>query len=126
MRPAALAALALAELASTAAAQPMIRAPAATDTLAIVTHVDVLPDHMTAARDALAAYVRAARGEPGALRVEAMQEVRQNHFDLVETWRDEAAWRAHQASAASLELRRTVGPWLGSPIDERIGTPLHQ
>ena len=123
MKLATAAAMLVASLAS-AAAQTMIRPPEAAETVDIVEHVDILPDHTARARDEISAYLQAARREPGAVRIDALQEVRQNHFDIVETWRDAAAYRAHQASAATLRLRRTVGPWLGSPLDERIGVPV--
>ena len=124
MKLATTAAILLSSLVTTATAQTMIRPPEPAETIDIVVHVDILPDHTAQARDEIASYLQAARREPGVLRVDALQEVRQNHFDIIETWRDEAAYRAHQASIATLQLQRTVGPWLGSPLDQRIGTPV--
>ena len=123
MRVATAAAILLTSFATTAA-ETMIRPPEAAETIDIVEHVDILPDYTAQARDEITAYLQAARREPGAIHIDAMQEVRQNHFDIVESWRDEAAYRAHQASAATLRLRRAVGPWLGSPLDERLGVPV--
>ena len=58
--------------------------------------------------------------EPGALRVEAVQEARTNHFDLIEVWRDRAAYEAHAASAATIRFHDTIFPWRGSPFEERL------
>ena len=59
--------------------------------------------------------VEAARREPGAMRLEAMQETRPNHFDIIEVWRDDAAYQAHEASPATISFHDAIAPWREVP-----------
>lgn len=84
--------LALMVSATVSGAQPVVRPPDPIRTLYVLAHVDVTEDHTQQAITAIRSYVEAARREPGAMRLEAMQETRPNHFDIIEVWRDEAAY----------------------------------
>jgi quinol monooxygenase YgiN len=122
MRPApAVAALTLV-LADAAQAQPAGLPADAKAAVYVTSHVDVTPDYVEQAKAALRAYVAAARSEPGAMRVEAVQEPRPNHFDLVEVWRDRAAYEAHLKTPATIAFHDAIHPWRGSPFEERLGT----
>jgi quinol monooxygenase YgiN len=96
-------------------------APAFKEGLYVVTHVDILPDLLTAAVPLLRQYVADSRRDPGALRVELLQQAdRTNHFTIVSVWENEKAFNAHLAAAHTREFRAKVQPMLGSPFDERL------
>ncbi len=90
----------------------------------VTAHVDVTSDHIADAIKAIEAYVTAARHEVGALRIDAIEERRPNHFDLIEVWRDRAAFDAHARSPAAIRFHDAVFPWRGSPFEERLGTAI--
>jgi quinol monooxygenase YgiN len=90
----------------------------------VTAHVDVTSGFTDRAAAALKAYVETARREPGAIRVEALQEVRTNHFDLIEVWRDLAAYEAHTAAPATIKFHDTIYPWRGSPFEERLANAI--
>jgi quinol monooxygenase YgiN len=85
----------------------------------ITAHVDVTPQSVPATLAALKAYVAASRREPGAVRIEALQEPRPNHFDLIEVWADWSAYQAHAASPARIAFQDAIHPLRGSPFEER-------
>lgn len=90
----------------------------------VTSHVDVTPDYTAATIVALKAYVGAARREPGVVRIDAVQEPRQNHFDLIEVWRDWAAWQAHAKSASTIAFHDAIHPLRGSPFEERLAASI--
>jgi quinol monooxygenase YgiN len=105
-------------------AQPVVRPPDPARFLSVLAHVDVTAEHTSQAIVAIRTYVEAARREPGAVRVDAMQEIRPNHFDIIEVWRDDAAYQAHEASKATICFHEAIGPWRASPFEERLGSLL--
>lgn len=107
---------------ASASAQELVKVPAPSAPLYIIAHVDIMPSQTDEGERALAAYAVAARGEPGAKRIDVVQEIFPNHFDLVELWHDQKAYDAHLSGTAWLRLRSTINAWLGSPINERVGT----
>ncbi|HTK34367.1 MAG TPA: antibiotic biosynthesis monooxygenase family protein [Caulobacteraceae bacterium] len=122
-RSLALAALVLSAAASAHAQAPQVPPPAGLDPkkpVYVTAHVDVIGTYLDKTLDALKTYVEAARREPGAVRVEAVEEARSNHFDLIEVWRDRAAYDAHAGSAATVRFHDTIHPWRGSPFEERL------
>jgi quinol monooxygenase YgiN len=63
----------------------------------------------------------ASRQERGVLRYDVLQHVmRANHFTVVETWANQAAYDAHAAAPHTKQYRETMVPVTGSPLDERI------
>jgi quinol monooxygenase YgiN len=86
-----------------------------------VTYVEVEP---TAAADAVAAlvdYRDRTRKDVGLLRVELLRRVGQSHHVvIVEVWRDQAAFDAHQASAHAAELAAKLDEIRTAPIDQRV------
>ena len=104
--------------------QPLTRTPDPALPVYVAAHVDVTVEHTAQALAAIRTYVAAARREPSALRVEAMEELRPNHFDLIEVWRDKAAYQAHAVSPTAIRFHDVIAPWRGSPFEERLGTPI--
>ena len=75
-------------VAGPASSQALTRTPDPSLPVYVTAHVDVSDEHTAQAMAAIRAYVEAARREPGAVRLEAVEELRPNHFDLIEVWRD--------------------------------------
>lgn len=91
--------------------------------LYVVTHVDVVPNPQ--APGILERLAEASRKEDGNLRFDVVQySVRPNHFTVVEQWRDQNALDAHVAAAHTRQYRDEIQPLTGSPLDERVFTPV--
>jgi quinol monooxygenase YgiN len=97
-------------------------AQASNQPITAVTHVDFMPGHLDAV-PALSAYVAHASHDPNILHIELFQQISAtNHYTLVETFRDRAAYDAHDAAPYTLKFRSIISPALGSPYDERLQT----
>jgi quinol monooxygenase YgiN len=88
----------------------------------VVTHVDVIPPNQVQVREMLKTLADASRKETGSLRFDVLQGVRQNHFTVVEAWRDGRAYEAHVTAAHTKTFREELQPRAtdGSPYDERL------
>ena len=92
----------------------------------VVSHVDIKPAIFLPMAEENAA--RLFRAETSATKQDAglvsyvlLQEVgQQNHFTLVETWRDAAAYARHTGSDHTVRFRDEIQPFLGSPFDARV------
>ena len=49
-----------------------------------------------------------------------MQPNRNNHFTIIELWKDEKALDAHAIADHTKKFRDTFGPFSGALFDERI------
>jgi quinol monooxygenase YgiN len=97
-------------------------AGAADAAVTVVTHVDVVPAGVPKAREMLQAQAMTSRKETGNVRFDVLQGVRQNHFTVVESWRDERAYQAHIAATHTKTLRdvlQQLSPDAGL-YDERL------
>jgi quinol monooxygenase YgiN len=91
----------------------------------IVTHIDVMPTYSDSANKAIQKYAADSRKDQGAVRMEGLvQDGRPNHFTIVETWENRAAFEAHSGQAHTREFRETLQPMLGAPFDERLHEPI--
>lgn len=91
------------------------------DALFVVSHVDLVPEGLAAAKPALQQYVADSRKDPGALRIELLEQSdRPNHFTIVSVWASQKAFDAHLAAAHTKEFRTKIQSALGSPFDERF------
>lgn len=96
-------------------------AAALKDALYVVSHVDLVPDALAADKSALQQYVADTRKDPGALRIELLQQSdRPNHFTIVSVWTNKKAFEAHLAAAHTRDFRTKIQAGLGSPFDERL------
>jgi quinol monooxygenase YgiN len=98
-----------------------IDAPSARAGIYVATHVDVIPPRKD---DGVAALKRlgedSRRGE-GNLRFEIVQQVnRQNHFTVVEIWKDVKAVETHSMAAPTREFRDKLATMTGALYDERM------
>jgi quinol monooxygenase YgiN len=87
-----------------------------------VAHIDFMPDHLDVV-PGLIAYVAQASHDANILHVELFQQISAtNHYTLVETFRNRAAYNAHVAAPYTLKFRSIISPALGAPYDERLQT----
>jgi quinol monooxygenase YgiN len=62
-----------------------------------------------------------SRKDPGCVSFQVLQEPqRRNHFTLVQVWRDEDAFIAHEAASHARATREKLQPILGGPFDQRL------
>lgn len=86
----------------------------------VITHVDIGAPG-TVAADLLRKLAEASRKEEGNLRFDVLlHAMRANHFTVIEEWRSAKAIDAHAAADHTKEYRNSLGPILGSPLDERL------
>jgi quinol monooxygenase YgiN len=87
----------------------------------VVTHVDAIPPAKDDAIALLTQLVGSSRDEDGGVRFEVLQQrSRQNHFSVVEVWRDQQAFEAHVIAAHTRQFREQFQPMTGSLYDERL------
>ena len=85
-----------------------------------VTHIDFMPSK-TSAEAALDRYLADAAHDPDMLHIELLQQMgAPNHFTLLETLRNQAAYNAHSEAAYTRRFRAAIEDALGSPYDERL------
>ena len=95
----------------------------ASGTISVVSHVDVSQDPRVPVM--LRRLAEASRQEDGNLRFDVVQHMmRANHFTVIETWRNQKALDAHAAAAHTRQYRDELQPMTGSPLDERVHTPI--
>ena len=85
-----------------------------------VTYVEVTPVSVAQATKALQTYRQAASGETGFVALDFFEQIgRAGHFAIVEAWRDQAAFDAHQAAAPLTTLKDALQPFRVSGYDQR-------
>jgi quinol monooxygenase YgiN len=99
--------------------------PAASGTVREVTHVDVPPPRREQTELLLKRLVDDSKKDGGSLHYDVFQETtRSNHFTIFGTWKDRAAFEAHETQAHTRQFRESVAPLLGAPYDERLYVPI--
>jgi quinol monooxygenase YgiN len=89
--------------------------------VAAVTHVDVIPPQRENGTAITRQVAEGSRKEDGNLRFEAVTQTnRQNHFTIIEMWRDRKAADAHSMTAHTRAYREKLGPASGALYDERF------
>jgi quinol monooxygenase YgiN len=87
----------------------------------VVSHVDTIGGVQGGGPDLVRKVADTSRQEPGCLRYDVLQStMRANHFTVVETWANQAAYDAHAAAPHTRQYRESVQPVTGSPLDERV------
>ena len=90
----------------------------------VVTHVDIDPQFVPQAEPLLIGFVEDSRNDPGVKTfILITQEGTNNHFQLIEVFRDMRAFDAHVSAAHTITFRTTLQPLLGAPYDERLYRP---
>jgi autoinducer 2-degrading protein len=86
----------------------------------VITHVDI-GGQGTNVTDFLRKLAEASRKEEGNLRFDVLQHaMRANHFTVIEEWQAAKTIETHAAATHTKEYRNSLGPILGSPLDERL------
>ncbi len=86
----------------------------------VVSYVEVVPTAAAQARDLIVQYAKSVRQESGNLQSASLQRIgEQNHFAVVEAWKDKDAQVAHGTAPATQAFRAKLEPLLRSPYDER-------
>jgi quinol monooxygenase YgiN len=88
----------------------------------VVTHVDVVPPGHIQVRELLKTLADASRKDAGNIRFDVLQGVRQNHFTVLEGWRDQKSYEAHLSAPHTKTFREELQPRAtdGAPYDERL------
>ena len=85
-----------------------------------VAYVEVTPLSVPQATKAFQMYRQAAMGESGFVAFDLFEQLgRSGHFVLVETWRDQAAFDAHQSTASVAALKDAMQSIRVSGYDQR-------
>ena len=99
---------------------PTLTAPAQ-GAMYVVTHADAIPPAKDEAIAAMKQLAEASRTDDGHVRFEVLQQgSRQNHFTIVEIWKDQKALDAHTMAAHTQQFREKFQPLSGSLYDERL------
>ena len=100
---------------------PPLAAASGAGSIYVITHADSVPPQRDAAEKALSDLTVRSRQESGnAIFLATVQPNRNNHFTIVELWRDEKALDAHAVADHTKKFRDTFGPFSGALFDERI------
>lgn len=88
----------------------------------VVAHIDITPPGLDKAREMLRSQAPASRGETGNLRFDILQGARQNHYTVLEAWRDDSAREAHLTASRTRSYREGLREQAidGAPYDERL------
>ena len=120
-------------LAFTVSTLPVIICAAQTtnEPVTIVSHVDIVPDAYKPLSEENAARLfhseaTATKHDAGLISFVLLQENGlSNHFTILETWRDTRSYEMHQGTDHTIEFRKDIQPFIGSPFDAREDHPLH-
>ena len=89
--------------------------------VATVTHVDVIPPQRENGTAITKQLAETGRNDDGNLRFEAVvQTNRQNHFTVIELWRDRKTAEAHSMAPHTRQFREKLAPASGALYDERF------
>lgn len=103
-----------------AAFSPWLHAAQPESPLVVVTHIDVVPQFTDQAVLLLKQYHHESLSDPGAQRIDVLQQVgRPNHFTVVEQWDSQSDYDIHVGASHTIQFRQHLGPMLGAPFDER-------
>jgi quinol monooxygenase YgiN len=85
-----------------------------------VTYVEVAPSRVADTTQAFKRYYDAINKEPGFASLDVFEQLgRAGHFALIETWRDQTGFDAHQAAASLTALKAALQPLRISGYDQR-------
>ena len=89
--------------------------------IVVVTHVDVIPPQRENGTGLVKQLAEDSRKDDGNLRFEAVTQTnRQNHFSVVEAWKNHSALDTHSMNAKTRGFRDNLAPAIGALYDERL------
>ena len=91
----------------------------------VLTHVDIVPPKVDEGTDLLLEFVAASSHSAGLVSLALLRQVaRKNHFELHWVWRTEADYEHHLRNPATRGFRERLQPLVGSPVLDRVHTPV--
>jgi quinol monooxygenase YgiN len=92
----------------------------------LVTYVSVMPNEVASGATLLERYRDASRKEAGNQRLGVLRETtRPNRFAILEVWKDDAGFMAHDKAASTLHFRNELEKILIAPRDERVSSGIY-
>lgn len=92
-----------------------------TDTIYVLTHVDVTPDHLDDCLALLKTMSDDTSMDHGNIGYEVLQQAaRPNHFTVVEEWTSRKALDFHIMAAHTRAFRQRLAPMAGALYDQRF------
>jgi quinol monooxygenase YgiN len=97
-------------------------AKTAAGAVSMLAHCDVVPPFLDKTLAALKEVAEAARKGEGNLRFDVVQTIGEprSHTTLYGVWQSRQAFDAFEAANYARRFRDTLGPFLGSPLDDRL------
>ena len=93
----------------------------------VATYIEVMPQSMAAAVTSLRTEAAASRKDDGCQDVRVLREIgRDNRFVVLERWKDQSAFEAHNMAPHAQQFRDRLGAIETAPPDERILAGLWQ
>jgi quinol monooxygenase YgiN len=87
--------------------------------------VDIVPPKVDEGTDLLLRFFSDSRQSPGLVHSALLrQTVRKNHFELLWVWRSQADYEQHLRDPATRRFRARLKPLVGSPVLDRVHTPV--
>jgi quinol monooxygenase YgiN len=87
----------------------------------IVTYIDVQPSSTSQGIDLISQYCEGSSTDSENLGIDLVQETgRQNRFVMVEVWKDESCFRAHEQTQRAEQFRARFKAIHNSPSDQRV------
>ena len=118
------AAIALLTTAAAIAAAPAARAQSGAEAVYAVTYLDVGAGAVPQGVELIKKYRELSRREAANLEFTVLQETsRPNRFVIMEGWKDQAAFEAHDKGAAKAEFEGALKPIRNSPSDRHMLQP---
>jgi quinol monooxygenase YgiN/predicted enzyme related to lactoylglutathione lyase len=103
------------------AQKALVGTVAASTSVYVISHIDIIPIHVEAGRDLLVHYSADVRGQPGLTRFELLHQLhRPNHFETLAVWDSESHYVDSLSAQITLQYRERLHPLLGSPFDDRV------
>src|SRR5438093_438054 len=103
--------------------QPVPPVQASSAAFYVAAYIDVQVNSANEGMALVKQYRDATRAEKGNSGTDFVREMgRPSHFVIVEFWKDQASFDAHDTKPHTRQFRETVAPMLGAPYDERLYT----
>jgi quinol monooxygenase YgiN len=89
--------------------------------VAIVTHIDVIPNFLDQARPLILDFVADSANDPGVKEFILVSWLDiTNHFQLIERFQNMRAFDLHVSADHTVDFRNQLQPFIGAPYDERL------
>lgn len=87
----------------------------------VATYIDIQPSSTREGTALIEQYREASRAEEGSFAVDVVQEIgRPNRFAIIEAWKDQSSFEAHEKGAATIQFRSGLKAIQNSPYDQRV------